>query len=88
MSDKTQTILCRFHDVTFQATGNGLTGIILRCPVCNDRDLQRLRAELTTVTKQRDTLLAAVELKRLLTPITVDLLSHEEEKADKTPVQG
>lgn len=78
---KTQTILCRFHDVFFSASGEGLTGIVLRCPICNDRELQRLRSELTAATKQRDILLQAVELKQLLTPITVDLLTDEKDKA-------
>lgn len=80
---KTSAILCRFHEVTFQASGDGVSGIVLRCPICNDRDLKHLREELTRVTKQRDMLLGAIELKRLLTPITVDPLTDEEKETSR-----
>lgn len=54
---------CSIHNVLFGAE-NLPSHFGLECPVCVRESKGQMREELTKVTKQRDALLAAIEIKR------------------------
>lgn len=63
------TIRCLLHDVVFSAEGLP-SGMARECPVCLKNELNQARIDLEKARKDRDILIAAIELKRasLITP--------------------
>lgn len=63
------TVRCTVHKIEFSATGENLETWTLYCPACNAVELKGLRAQLAEAVSHRDSLLKAIEIKQLLTPL-------------------
>lgn len=64
-----QEMLCTICDLAYAFETAAAETLPPGCPRCARKDLKRLIDERTTLTQQRDALLAAIDLKRLVLPI-------------------
>lgn len=63
---------CNLHNAAFKVEvvrDSKGERLLVRCPYCMAEEINKLRGRLEEVTTHRDTLLSAIDLKRLLEPV-------------------
>jgi len=62
--------ICSIHNIKFGFSDlpDGESPALLRCPICTRKSLENLQASLLEMTRHRDLLLKAIDLKQLVQP--------------------